>query len=116
MFDKAHCISQWSGEFHPEYADVGKLRWLLPHHVVFYAASATLPSHILGHIKSILQMRPDRTREIRLSNDCPNIHLLTLEMLDPVHSYYDILQVLRFDGNPPPPPFMVFCNDRKETE
>ncbi|KAI9466166.1 P-loop containing nucleoside triphosphate hydrolase protein [Lactarius psammicola] len=105
MFDEAHCISQWSGEFRPEYADVGRLRWLLPDHVVFHAVSATLPSHILGHI-----------REIRLSNDRPNIHLLTLEMLDPVHLCYDILQVLRFDGDPPPPLFMVFCNDRRETE
>ncbi|KAI9434782.1 P-loop containing nucleoside triphosphate hydrolase protein [Lactarius indigo] len=116
IFDEAHCISQWSGDFRPEYAEVGRLRWLLPGHVVFYAASATLPSRVLGHIKSVLQMRSERTREIRLSNDRPNIHLLTLEMLDPINSCHDILRVLRFDGNPPPPPFMVFCNDRKETE
>ncbi|KAI9432879.1 P-loop containing nucleoside triphosphate hydrolase protein [Lactarius psammicola] len=116
VFDEAHCISQWSGEFHLEYADVGRLRWLLPNHVVFHMVSATLPSHILGHIRSILQMRLDKTREIRLSNDRPNIHLLTLEMLDPVHSCYDILRVLRFDGDPPPPLFMVFCNDWRETD
>ncbi|KAI9429072.1 P-loop containing nucleoside triphosphate hydrolase protein [Lactarius indigo] len=106
----------WSGDFHPEYAEVGRLRWLLPGHVVFYTASATLLSCVLGHIKSVLQMRSERTREIRLSNDHLNIHLLTLEMLDPINSCHDILHVLRFDGNPPPPPFMVFCNDRKETE
>jgi hypothetical protein len=41
---------------------------------------------------------------------------LCVEMLDPLHSYYDILRILRFDGNPPPPPFMVFCNDQRETE
>ncbi|KAI9437493.1 P-loop containing nucleoside triphosphate hydrolase protein, partial [Lactarius indigo] len=113
---EAHCISQWSGDFRPEYAEVGRLRWLLPGHVIFYATSATMPHHVLDHVKSILQMRPDRTREIQLSNDCPNIHLLTLEMSNPAHTYHDILRVLRFDGNPPPPPFMVFCNDRKETE
>ncbi|KAH9010896.1 P-loop containing nucleoside triphosphate hydrolase protein [Lactarius pseudohatsudake] len=116
IFDEAHCISQWSGDFCPDYAELGRLRWLLPGHVSFYAASATLPSHVLGHIKSILQMRSERTREIRLSNDRPNIHLLTLEMLDPINSCHDILRVLRFNGNPPPPPFMVFCNDQKETE
>ncbi|KAI9437343.1 P-loop containing nucleoside triphosphate hydrolase protein [Lactarius psammicola] len=64
VFDEAHCISQWSGEFCPEYADVRRLRWLLPNHVVFHVVSATLPSHILSHIKSILQMRLDKTREI----------------------------------------------------
>ncbi|KAH8978522.1 hypothetical protein EDB92DRAFT_1807327, partial [Lactarius akahatsu] len=48
--------------------------------------------------------------------DCPNIHLLSLETLDPISSYHDILHVLRFDGNPPPLLFMVFCNDQKEME
>ncbi|KAH8979614.1 hypothetical protein EDB92DRAFT_1806327, partial [Lactarius akahatsu] len=115
IFDEAHCISQWSGDFQPEYADVGRLHWLLQGHIIFYATSAMMPHHVLDHVKSILQMRPDRTREIQPCNDCPNIHLLTLEMLNPAHLYHDILHVLRFDGNPPPP-FMVFCNDRKETE
>ncbi|KAI9452135.1 P-loop containing nucleoside triphosphate hydrolase protein [Lactarius psammicola] len=116
IFDEAHCISQWSGEFRPEYADVGRLRWLLPAHVVFYGASATMPCHILDHVKALLQMRAGKTREIRLTNDRPNIHLVTLEMLDPLNSCHDILRVFNFNGDPPPPPFMVFCNDRKETE
>ncbi|KAF8264330.1 P-loop containing nucleoside triphosphate hydrolase protein [Lactarius quietus] len=116
IFDEAHCISQWSGEFWPEYAEVGRLRWLLPKHVVFYGTSATLPCHVLDHVKTILHMRPESTREIRLTSDRPNIHLVTLEMLDPLSSCHDTLCVFRFDGDPPPPPFMVFCNDRKETE
>lgn len=56
IFDEAHCISQWSGEFWPEYADMGRLRWLLPGHVVFYVVSATLPCHVLEHVKTILHM------------------------------------------------------------
>jgi superfamily II DNA helicase RecQ len=116
IFDEAHCISQWLGDFQPEYADVGWLHWLLPVEVVFYAASATMPHHVLDHVKTLLQMRPERTKSIQLSNDHPNIHLTTLEMLDPLNSYHDILRVFNFDGDPPPPPFMVFCNDRKETE
>ena len=114
--DKAHCISQWLGEFWPEYADVGRLCWLLPGDVVFYAALATLPCHVLKHVKTILQMQPERTREIRLTNDHPNIHMVTLEMLDPLSSCHNILCIFRFDGDPPPPLFMVFCNDWKETE
>ncbi|KAH9040343.1 P-loop containing nucleoside triphosphate hydrolase protein [Lactarius pseudohatsudake] len=115
IFDEAHCISQWSGDFRPDYANVGRLHWMVPARVVFYAASATMPCYVLAHVKTLLQMRSD-TREIRLTNDRPNIHLATLEMLDPLVSCHDITRVLRFDGNPPPPPFMVFCNDRKETE
>ncbi|KAH9015991.1 P-loop containing nucleoside triphosphate hydrolase protein, partial [Lactarius pseudohatsudake] len=108
--------NQWSGDFRPEYADMGRLRWLLPGHIVFHAASATLPRHVLDHVKSLLQMRPERTKEIRLTNDCPNIHLVTLEMLDPLNLCHDILRIFQFNGNPPPPLFMVFCNSRKETE
>lgn len=77
---------------------------------------AMLLAQTLAHIKSILQMWPDRMREIHLSNDHPNIHLLTLEILEPLNLYYNILHVLRFNGNPQLPPFMVFCNDWKETE
>ena len=116
IFDEAHCISQWSGkDFRPDYAEVGSLRWMVPAHVVFYAASATMPHYVLVHVKELLQMRAN-TREIRLSNDRPNIHLATLEMLDPLNSCHDLVRVLSFTGDPPPPPFMVFCNDRKETE
>ena len=114
IFDEAHCISQWLGEFRPEYADVGRLHWLLPGHVVFYAVSATLPRHVLEHVKTILHMQPEKTREIRLTNDRPNIHLVTLEMLDPLSSCHDILRVFRFDGDPPPPPFMVFVTTGKK--
>jgi superfamily II DNA helicase RecQ len=115
VFDEAHCITQWSGEFCPLYAKLRRLQWILPG-VVFYAASAMLPPHILKRVKETLHMQPDKTRVIWLSNNHPNIHLQVLEMLELVHSYYDILCMLRFDGDPPPPLFMVFCNDRKETE
>ena len=54
--------------------------------------------------------------EIQLSNDRPNIHLATLEMLDPLNSCHDLACVLSFSGDPPPPPFMVFCDDCKETK
>ncbi|KAH9032208.1 P-loop containing nucleoside triphosphate hydrolase protein, partial [Lactarius hengduanensis] len=113
--DRRFLDLQWSGDFRPDYANVGRLRWMVPARVVFYAASATMPCYVLAHVKTLLQMRSD-TREIRLTNDRPNIHLAALEMLDPLNSSHDITRVLRFDGDPPPPLFMVFCNDRKETE
>ncbi|KAN0138442.1 P-loop containing nucleoside triphosphate hydrolase protein [Lactarius tabidus] len=106
VFNEAHCITQWSGEFHPLYAKLRRLQWILPS-VVFYAASATLPPHILKRVKETLHMQLDKTWVIWLSNNHPNIHLQVLEMLELVHSYYDILRMLRFDGDPPPPLFMV---------
>jgi hypothetical protein len=109
------CITQWLGEFCPLYAELRRLQWILPG-VVFYAAAAMLPPHSLRHVKDTLPVQPDKTRVIWLSNDRPNIHLQVLAMLELVHSDYDILCVLRFAGDPAPPLFMVFCNDRKETE
>jgi superfamily II DNA/RNA helicase len=80
-----------------------------------YAALATMPAYVLARVKEVLQLRSN-TREIRLTNDRPNIHLATWKMVDPLHSCHDIARVLSFSGGPPPPPFMVFCNDCKETE
>ncbi|KAH9029179.1 P-loop containing nucleoside triphosphate hydrolase protein [Lactarius hengduanensis] len=113
--DRRFLDLQWSGDFRPDYANVGRLRWMVPARVVLYAALATMPCYVLAHVKLLLQMRSD-TREIRLTNDRPNIHLTALEMLDPLNSSHDITRVLRFDGDPLPLLFMVFCNDRKETE
>ncbi|KAF8272036.1 P-loop containing nucleoside triphosphate hydrolase protein [Lactarius quietus] len=79
IFDEAHCIVQWSGDFCPKYADLRRLHWLLPS-VLFYAVSVTLPSHTLKWMQTALHMRQNNTREIRLSNDQPNINLLMLPM------------------------------------
>ncbi|KAH7904694.1 P-loop containing nucleoside triphosphate hydrolase protein [Hygrophoropsis aurantiaca] len=114
--DEGHCISQWGGDFRPAYSQLGRLRWLLPSHVHFHVASATMPSYVLQDVKRTLQTRENQTIEIRCSNDRPNIHLAVLEMLDPINTFHDLTRVLKLDGNPPPPKFMVFTNDRKEAE
>jgi hypothetical protein len=103
-----------------ETSDLIMLTWVgcpgwSPAHIVFYAALATMPNYILKNVKTLLQMCSD-AREIRLTNNHPNIHLATLEMLDPLNLCHDIARMLVFTGDPPPPTFMVFCNDCKETE
>ncbi|KAG2754120.1 P-loop containing nucleoside triphosphate hydrolase protein, partial [Suillus brevipes Sb2] len=116
LSDRRFDTLQWGGDFRPSYAELGRLRWLVPPHVVFHVASATLPRHVLHDVKSILQMCDHRTTEARRTNDRPNIHLMVIEMLDPLNSMHDLKRVLKFDGDSPPPKFMVFCNERKETE
>ncbi|KAF8575767.1 hypothetical protein K439DRAFT_1369012 [Ramaria rubella] len=50
IFDEGHCVSQWGGTFHPEYASLFQLRFQLAKGVQFYAASATLPKDVLEDV------------------------------------------------------------------
>ncbi|KAK0475386.1 P-loop containing nucleoside triphosphate hydrolase protein [Armillaria novae-zelandiae] len=42
IVDESHCISQWGGEFRPHYAQLEKLRTLVPDGMPVLAVSATL--------------------------------------------------------------------------
>jgi superfamily II DNA helicase RecQ len=114
-FDEAHCISQWGGDFREDYSQLGRLRWLLPPHVPFHIVSATLPRIILNDVKAILQMRPENTLTIHRSNNHPNIHFMVEEMQYSAKSMKDLERILRLDKQSPPK-FMVFVNNRKESE
>ncbi|KAG2045713.1 P-loop containing nucleoside triphosphate hydrolase protein [Suillus hirtellus] len=57
-----------------------------------------------------------QTTEAQYTNDHPNIHLMVIEMLDPLNSMHDLKHIFKFNGDPPPPKFMVFCNECKETK
>ncbi|PPQ76587.1 hypothetical protein CVT26_012791 [Gymnopilus dilepis] len=114
-FDEAHCISEW-GDFRPEYGELGRLRWLVPSHVRFHVVSATMPDLVLKDVKAKLQIRPETTTEIHLSNDRPNIHIVVEEMQFSAASKKDLARVLKLDGTSPPRKFLVFTNKRLETE
>ncbi|KAG2144045.1 P-loop containing nucleoside triphosphate hydrolase protein [Suillus cothurnatus] len=92
-FDESHCISKWGDSFHPEYGDIGNLRWILPAHIPFHITSATMPPHILEDVKRKLQIRSDAI-EIICSNDRPNIYLRVEEMKYPINTKWDLLRVL----------------------
>ena len=123
-FDEGHCISQWgSDDFCPEYKMTCLLHWLLPSHVRFHVASATMPPLILEDIRGILHLQSHTIEYVRLSNDRPNIHLMVTEMQHSFSSKQDLDRFIKFDhANPPgdtpscPPKFMIFTNKRKEAE
>ncbi|KAF8983860.1 P-loop containing nucleoside triphosphate hydrolase protein [Cyathus striatus] len=95
IFDEGHCISQW-GKFRKEYLNVGMLCYLIPEHIPFYIASATLLPDVVVEINDILRLCPANTEYI--------LHFKDLAFLIP-----DELDV-------PPPKFVIYFDDTKETQ
>ena len=56
IFDEAHCISQWGGDFQPAYAQVDKLWALVPIHVPVLLMSATLNPKTLKEVCKIMKV------------------------------------------------------------
>ena len=117
IFDEGHCISQW-GSFRKEYAHLGALRYLIPKHVPFYVASATLPLPILLDIIDILQLRLDKTEQILRSNDRPEISLMVRGLVFPANSFQDLAFLIPdgFKVGDTVDPFLVFFDGKKEAE
>jgi superfamily II DNA helicase RecQ len=118
IFDEGHCISQWGGTFCPEYAMLERLRYLLPHGIQFYVASATLPKVILDDVRQKLRLKPD-TCIIRQSNACWNCHLMVRHIRQTIKSFKDLDFLVPKDwksGDKLPHKFLVFFNSRKEVE
>lgn len=93
VWDEAHCISYW-GDFRPEYKDAKRLRYLLPRHIPFYLASATLPPLVHRDVMDTLQINPSRHITIHLSNDRSNIAISVRKMQFAISSYEDLLFLL----------------------
>ncbi|KAI0747610.1 P-loop containing nucleoside triphosphate hydrolase protein, partial [Daedaleopsis nitida] len=48
VVDEAHCISQWGGQFHPHYSNLGELRTFTPQRCPIAAFSATMAPGVLS--------------------------------------------------------------------
>ncbi|KAF6764720.1 P-loop containing nucleoside triphosphate hydrolase protein [Ephemerocybe angulata] len=120
IFDEGHCISKW-GTFRKDYRTVGRLRHLIPDHIPFYVASATLPSDVISDIKSVLQLRADSTAYISRSNDRPDIRLLVRVLQFSLKSFRDLDFLLAYaecwkPGDPLPAKFLIFFDNLKDAE
>jgi ATP-dependent DNA helicase RecQ len=110
VWDEAHCISKWAG-FHPEYKDVGRLRYLIPRDIPFVIVSATLPPAVLADVMTILQVPPKKVEIIRQSNDQSNINPVVRGMKYPMNSFKDLAFLIPEKwkpGDPLPPKFLIF--------
>ncbi|KIJ53199.1 hypothetical protein M422DRAFT_25666 [Sphaerobolus stellatus SS14] len=68
-------------------------------------------------IKILLNMPPNITKVIPLSNDHPTIAFQVRKMCAFANTYQDLASLIPSDSSPesPPPPFMVFTNSRTKT-
>ncbi|OJT15549.1 ATP-dependent DNA helicase Q-like 3 [Trametes pubescens] len=73
VVDEAHCISQWGGDFRPEYADIGCMRALLAVNTAVHATSATMPPPVLKQVSETLLINLNNAFVLHLGNDRPNI-------------------------------------------
>ncbi|KAH7918225.1 P-loop containing nucleoside triphosphate hydrolase protein [Leucogyrophana mollusca] len=114
--DEGHCVSEWGDSFRTEYGDLRKLRWLLPSHVMFHVTSATMPLHILRDVQRKLHMQGNKVVKIIRPNDRPNIHIVVEKLESSLKSMKDLDRILNLSDGCPSTPFMVFVNERDDSE
>lgn len=73
IVDESHCISQWGGEFRPHYAQLERLRALIPDGTPVLAASVTLNPQALDDVYKKLVIDKHACFHLNLGNDRPNI-------------------------------------------
>ncbi|EJD32601.1 P-loop containing nucleoside triphosphate hydrolase protein, partial [Auricularia subglabra TFB-10046 SS5] len=119
VLDEIHCLIEWSG-FRPEYKNFDLFLSMMPLHARILCASATVTDAQRLSIMNTLGMTPTNTELIRLSMDCPNLFLMTLEMPSSASNYEPLRMLLPPDPQhlppdcEPPPKFMVFMNSKIE--
>ena len=112
VIDEAHCLTDW-GDFHPEYRELGRLRFVLPA-VTLLVASATLTKHALSDIMEQLRMRMSKTIILRRSSDRPNIKIGVKKIKYALSSFADLAFLVPAgykETDPPLPKFLVFFDN-----
>lgn len=117
IVDEGQVVAQWA-DFRQEYKYLGQLRWMIPDTIPFYVASATLPTPVLNNVTKHLRLRPTETEVIRRTNDRPNIEINVREMKHSAKSFQDLDFLIPSDlsEDSPPPKFLVFFDNMKESE
>lgn len=114
--DEGHCISRWGG-FRPEYHEIGRLRYMLPRHVRFYVASATMPSIVMREVMDILHIQTKDAFIMHRSNDRPNVRLTVRELRHSANSFLDLAFLIPevLPDGWKPPKFLIFFDNISES-
>ncbi|PIL28157.1 transporter [Ganoderma sinense ZZ0214-1] len=74
--DEAHCISQWGGDFRPDYSQLSVLRTFVPQRRAPIAAfSATMAPGVISEVEESLLINPATSFYLNLGNNRANIYL-----------------------------------------
>lgn len=105
--DEAHCVSQWGHDFRPEYAELGRLRELLPR-MPIVALTATADAQTRDDV--LLQLRLRDPKVFVTGFDRPNIRYTVTDKSSPIP------QLLRFMEKWPGESGIVYALSRKRVE
>ncbi|PIL35264.1 transporter [Ganoderma sinense ZZ0214-1] len=76
VVDEAHCISQWGGDFRPDYSQLSVLRTFVPQRRAPIAAfSATMAPGVISEVEESLLINPATSFYLNLGNNRANIYL-----------------------------------------
>ncbi|EEB89174.1 hypothetical protein MPER_12755, partial [Moniliophthora perniciosa FA553] len=117
VIDEAHCMSEWGGDFRPEYGILGKLLARIGT-VPMLVSTATMPLDILVDIRQKLGL-PETCARVAVSNAKHNTALSIRIMQHPQDSYGDLFSL--FPSTPDAtfedfPQTLIYVNSRTEAE
>lgn len=116
VWDEAHCVSAW-GRFRKDYADAGRLRYIIPRTIPYLLPSATFPTHVRDKVLDILQVQRQRLEIIHRSNDRPNIYITVRKIKHSLTSFKDLDFLLLRDWKPGDPirKFLIFFDNIEDS-